>query len=150
MKLELFGMKLRLDVLIITLVLGMLLGAHLLCGCSRVSLKEGMELMSSELGYKMGEGVKSSWENKPQQKGSSLEWREQDHDAYGSKFVSPDENVDFFADTEFAPECCGSSYSSKGGLINSGATTGGCACMNKEQVEYINSRGGNRSSNTEF
>lgn len=149
MNFSVFGQKINV-VHIVIVVLAVLLLSHLVGGCCRCSLAEGMQVMGAELGYKMGEGVKSSWENREQAKGSSLEWRAQDHDSYGSKFVAPEQNLDFFADTEFAPECCGSNYSSKGGLTDSGATIGGCACMNKEQIEYINARGGNRTHNTEF
>ena len=40
-----------------------------------------------------------------------------------------------FANTEFKPECCPSTYTS----------STGCACITQEQVDYINQRGGNRT-----
>ena len=149
MEFELFGIKLRLEVVVVCLILGALLGCHLVCACSKISLKEGLE-MGAELAYKMGEGVPQSWDTRPQQKGPSVSWRSQNHDATGSEFVGPDKSLSFFADTQFKPECCGATYSSQGGLTTQGVTSSGCACLNKEQMEYLNTRGGNRTLPTEF
>lgn len=145
------GMKLRPEVLLLIAVVGVLAWTHLFAGCSRVGIMEGMQMLGASVDYKMGEGVHNSWETREQQKGSSLEWRSQDHDSYSSTFVAPEESLNFFADTDFKPECCGSTYSANGGLLKEeGQSSGGCACMNKKQVDYINQRGGNRTSSTEF
>lgn len=149
MNIKVFGMRFDL-VRVAIVVVATLLVSHLFGGCCKCSVQEGMEMMAADVGYKMGEGVHGSWENKEQEKGSSLAYRQQDHDSYGSKFVGPEQALNFFADTEFAPECCGSSYSANGGLTDQGATAGGCACMNKEQINYINARGGNRSMGGSF
>jgi len=113
-------------------------------GCMR----EGM----SALKHKMGEGVKDSWDTREMPKGvSSLEWRKQNHDSYASDFVGPSDNMNFFSKTKFDVECCGSSYTSSGGLLADGSSTnGGCACMTPEQIDYLNSRGGNRTNVSEF
>jgi hypothetical protein len=117
--------------------------------CSRVSLTEGMQLLGSELGYKMGQDIKGSWDTREQKKGSSIEWREQDHDAYPSKFVDPSKDMFYFSQTEFRPDCCGSTYSSAGNaFVQNGHSSGGCACMNKQQIHYLNTRGGNRVAQT--
>lgn len=141
---KLFGYKVNvLHVGIAALVV--LLITHLIGGCCDCNV-EGLQMLGADISYKMGEGVKGSWETRQQQQGSSsLAYRQQDHDSYNSKFVGPDQNLNFFADTDFAPECCGSNYSANGGLRNSGASTGGCACMNTQQINYINQRGGNRT-----
>ena len=101
--------------------------------------------MGADVSYRMGNGVTGSWENKSQEKGSSLAFRQHNHDSYQSKFVSPEQSLNFFADTDFAPECCGSNYSGNGGITARGSTSAGCSCMNKQQIDYINKRGGNRS-----
>lgn len=149
MKVDLLGLKVEIIHIIIIVVLGVLF-MHLFGGCVSYmiapSTKEGMELLGSDVSYKMGEGVNGSWENKEQQQGPSLAFRQHNHDAYQSTFVGPDKSLNFFSDTDFAQECCGSNYSANGGLTDKGNTTGGCACMNKQQIEYLNARGGNRSS----
>lgn len=146
-----FGIKLRPEILLLIAVVGVLAWTHMFAGCSRVGMVEGMQMLGASLDYKMGEGVRGSWETREQHKGSSLEWRAQDHDSYSSKFVGPDDSLNYFADTEFKPECCGSTYSANGGLLREdGYSSGGCACMSKKQIDYINERGGNRTLPTEF
>lgn len=150
MELKILGMKVRVELLILLLVVGMIMGTHLFGSCSRLSMKEGMAIIGSEIGHKMGEGVKGSWDVREQQTGPSLPWRQQNHDAYNSQHVGPDKSLHFFADTDFAPECCGSTYSANGGLNASGFSSGGCACMSKKQLNYLNERGGNRTQTSEF
>ena len=140
MQIEIFGMKMRVEVIILSMVAGVILGCHVLCSCSKINVKEGMQLLGAPLDYKMGKGVIHSWDTRPTQKGSSVSFRAQDHDSYGSKMVPPSVALDFFADTEFKPECCGSTFS--------GST--GCACLTKEQMQYLNRRGGNRTFSSEF
>jgi hypothetical protein len=141
MNFKIFGQKINLIQTVIVF-LGLILVVHLLGGCCDI---EGLRNMGADISYKMGDGVSTSWENKPQQKGSSLAHRSQDHDSYTSKLVTPDKSLNFFTDTEFSPDCCGSTYSANGGLRESGATSGGCACLSTEQINYINQRGGNRT-----
>lgn len=150
MQIEILGMKMRVEVIVVCLLVGAVMGCHLLCACSKVSSKEGMQVLGAAVSYTMGDGVQGSWETRPQQKGPSVSWRTQNHDANGSLFVGPAQSMSFFADTQFKPECCGATYSSQGGLTSQGATSSGCACLNKEQMTYLNTRGGNRTLPTEF
>ena len=103
MQLELFGIKMRLEVVVLSLGVGALLGCHLLCACSKVSATEGMSVLGAALDYSMGNGVSNSYENKEQAKGPSVEWRTQNHDSYNSKLVTPNESMSFFADTGICP-----------------------------------------------
>jgi hypothetical protein len=132
MDINIFGYKFRLELIILIVILAIIINSTLLCSCSKVSsVQEGMAVLD----YKMGEGVHSSWDTKEQTTGSSVNWRKQDHDTYHGGIVHPDESLGFFSNTQFKPECCGSNY----------ASSGGCACMNKQQMDYINTRGGNRT-----
>ena len=150
MQIEIMGLKMRVEVLAIGAIVGCLLCCHLLCSCSKVSAKEGMQVLGAAVDYKMGEGVRGSWDTRPQEKGPSVAWRSQNHDATGSNLVDPESSMSFFADTQFKPECCGSTYSSQGGLTSQGVTSSGCACLSKEQMDYLNTRGGNRTLPSEF
>jgi len=148
---KLLGFSFRLETVVLCLLLGMLIHALLFCGCSKIGTMEGFQLAGALLGEKMGQGVQGSWDTKTIPKGPSLDFREQNHDAYTSKFSSPDDSLNFFSDTQFKPECCGSTYSSNGGLLREkGSTQGGCACMSKKQIDFINMRGGNRTLTSEF
>lgn len=150
MEIKILGMKVRVELLILLLIVGMIMGSHLFCSCSRITMKEGMSIMGSELSYKMGEGIKGSYDTREQQKGPSVDYREQNHDAYNSKHITPEDSLNFFKGTDFAPECCGSTYSANGGLNSNGFSSGGCACMNKQQLNYLNERGGNRTQTSNF
>tara|TARA_Y100000768_G_C23971805_1_gene680939 strand:+ start:1795 stop:2250 length:456 start_codon:yes stop_codon:yes gene_type:complete len=151
MEFRIFGMNLRAELLVLIAIVGFLMWTHLVGSCSRVSLKEGMTaVFGSELGYKMGQGVHGSWDTREQKSGSSIDWRSQDHDTYSSQHVSPNDSMNFFSGTDFAPECCGSNYSANGGINNNGFSSGGCACMSKKQIDYLNERGGNRTKTSDF
>lgn len=143
MKLPKLGMSTN-TILLIAVVITALWYVNMY-SCSRVSLTEGMQLLGSELGYKMGEGIKGSWDTREMPKGSSIAWREHDHNSYKSQMVNPNEKLSFFSQTDFRPDCCGSTYSSSGNaFVQNGHSSGGCACMNKQQLHYLNARGGNR------
>ena len=132
MKLSLFGYKLDVKYIIAAIVLYFIISSLTITSCSKInSLQEGMAV----LGHSMGEGVSTSWENKEQEQ-PIHGFRGKEHDANQAELVQPDQELSFFSKTEFKPECCGSNY----------ASSGGCACMNKQQMDFINTRGGNRTT----
>jgi len=55
---------------------------------------------------------------------------------YFPKFKVGPDNLFMFKDNQCKPECCGASFS----------CDGGCVCTSPEQRDYINARGGNRTS----
>lgn len=236
MEIRIFGMTVRLEIIIITLIVGMIMGGHLLCACAKVPLSEAFGLegmtegaannqqsavqtppviatggheatgetanenqpqatvvpttsggskpgnkisaetisqMSTMLPnvlngfqdimsgikppgetdaftdystYKGGDNnsdVASSWINKADTYSKNLGYQQtaQKANMYtGTQVPLPDGELFFFQNNQFKPECCPSPYS---------ASTG-CACMSKEQIAYLNSRGGNRTCDSEF
>lgn len=48
---------------------------------------------------------------------------------------NPNSNMYYFANNQFKPECCPSTYSS----------STGCACLSQAQLDFLNQRGGNRT-----
>ncbi len=128
----------RLEVLLLLLLAGAVLGGYVLCSCSKVSVKEGFELANAAaVDYVMGKGVPTDVYDKPyslsQKKSNVVPQTDQLTSVSGS-------NLARFAKNKFSPECCPSDYSSYPG----------CLCRTQEQVDYINTRGGNRTTNTEF
>jgi len=122
-------------------------------------IKEGFQAgligLGSALDYKMGDGVKRSWENSDN--GVSENATANMH----TPTLPDDNNVDVFAKLEgnegapvplpegellifktnkFSPECCPSSYSNGDG----------CLCASPEQMKYLNERGGNRTLASEY
>lgn len=143
LEIKLFGEKIRIEIIILFLAIGYIAGAHLLCSCSRITFKEGLQMInSSSLEYKMGQGVENSWEisgpsvNSPNDFYKKLE---------GNQAKNPVEYVEsggmsLFNDNVFHPKCCPSPFSN----------SSGCVCLSPEQVKYISERGGNRTFSTEY
>jgi len=237
MEIRVFGMTLRLEVIIITLLLGMIMGGHLLCSCAKVPISEafsanadaeGEENMKSPteststapsggdvapanqdkstssgsgsgsgMGMGMGMGlgalgaglalgggtptpepakepakqqtatnthadqseafsdyaayrgsennsdITGSWISKASKYSNDLGYQATAGKAntyVGTAVPLPDGELFFFKNNQFKPECCPGPYSS----------STGCACMSAEQVKYLNTRGGNRTSDSEF
>lgn len=241
MEIRVFGMTLRLEVIIITLLLGMIMGGHLLCSCAKVpiseafsAITEGEENMKpveqptnsdnavasgggggvapanqhrnasaenagsgSGMGMGMGMGlgalgaglalggttptpepatepvkqqtatnthadtseafsdyaayrggenntdITGSWISKASKYSNDLGYQAtagKSNTYVGTAVPLPDGELFFFKNNQFKPECCPGPYSS----------STGCACMSAEQVKYLNTRGGNRTSDSEF
>ena len=133
MEIKVFGFKARVEVIIISVIIGMILCSHLLCGCATL---EGMDVAGAAIGYKMNNGVHN---DKYDPKVNMPEV------AGGEKLAPvvplPEGQLCMWANNEFSGDCCSTSNVSGGN---------GCACITKEQACYLNSRGGNRSSDSEF
>tara|TARA_X000000950_G_C13528703_1_gene502707 strand:- start:46 stop:423 length:378 start_codon:yes stop_codon:yes gene_type:complete len=121
MNIKIFGKKCRLEIIISAVVLGFILNAALFCTCLR---KEGMTNLSEP---SMSNGVHTDKYNKVHNRSEMYE---------GPKLPLPEGQMFMYANNTFKPECC--KFSSV-----SGST--GCACVTKEQNEYLNRRGGNKS-----
>lgn len=142
MEINILGYTTSIEILILYLLVSFILWTHWVGGCCKMTVKEGMTaLMPALTDYKMGENVPGSWDTKEYVKGPSIDWRKQPHDTYKEVEVPlPEGSLHFLADNEFKPECCGSTFSSYGG----------CACLTEKQMDYINTRGGNRVHGDEF
>ena len=132
MFIKVFGVKLRVECIVISVIIGMILGCHLFCGCFT---KEGMDTMGASLNYAMNNGVHNDkYEERhdmSEMSGGSL----------NPTVPLPEGQLFMYANNEFSGKCCSFSNVSGGG---------GCACITKEQADYLNSRGGNRTIPTEF
>ena len=56
-------------------------------------------------------------------------------DNVGGKVPLPEGELLIFAENKFDPKCCPSAYSN----------SSGCVCATPEQMNYLNTRGGNRT-----
>ncbi len=138
MEMKLFGIECRLEIIIICLIIGAILGGHLLCSCSKIGLQEGMAILGAPLDWQMGAGQSTNWQNKANQYASEMGYsdtRSKYNKYSGTPVPLPEGQLFMFADNKFKPECCPSTYTS----------STGCACITQEQVDYINQRGGNRT-----
>ena len=131
---NLFGIHFSLVCSVVSLILGAIVGCSLLCSCSKVSVKEGLDTIGASINYRMGEGVIGDTVNRKLKNiGQNLQSNT------GPNLPLPPGELFFFKDTDFKPECCVPMYSGY-------SSADGCACVSQEQVDYINLRGGNRSA----
>jgi len=138
MELKYGNYSVRLEVLLLILLAGTVLGGYLFCSCAKISVKEGFEMANaSALNYVMGQGVPTDVYDKPYQPTEVKRNVVPQTDQLTS--VSGD-SLALFANNKFSPACCPSDYSSYPG----------CLCKTEGQVDYINTRGGNRTTNSDF
>ena len=132
MEYKVLGIKFRVEIVIISIIIGMIMGAHLLCSCSRVSLTEGFDI-----GVDMMKVFMDKLEN-----GNTK------HISYSktdTNIIMPSEtsnldgnvkSMDFFDNTKFTPESCPGTYSS----------STGCATLGPKQMAALATRGGNNTA----
>jgi len=139
MEFSILGHKMRLEVVVLSMMLGIFIGMNLFCSCAG-GIKEGFQvgrgLVGAALSYSMGDGVKNSWETK-QDGVNSYQHLEGNT---GGNVPLAEGQLFMFDQNKFTPECCPSTYSS----------STGCLCASPEQMKYLNQRGGNRTLNTVF
>lgn len=137
MNIRLLGMKIRVEMAVAFLVLGMILGGSLLCNCTG-TLMEGMTSLSEPNNdhYKQGVQDANEYAHSNDEQNNL-----HNHESYNGKPAPLKEGDMFFWEgTQFRPECCPSTYTN----------SSGCACTTEEQVKFINTRGGNRTENSQF
>ena len=148
MEISIGSYKFRLEILILIVVVFWVMFGHILCGCCQVegfvganNIAAGPEFSGTNtpayimnpstwsrptLTYSPGTapdaGVKAIWD-RPKQ-----------------PIPLPKDELDMFATTPFAPECCPNAYSS----------STGCACMTVDQYSYLRDRGGNNVPYSEY
>ena len=132
------------------IILGIIWGG--ICGIVAIyvlgGVKEGFTTIATGIGsainYKIGDGVKNSWDktltaeyglNPPAM--SDLD-RNMEYNALID--LSKKDDLVFFNNNTFSPDCCPSIYSN----------SDGCGCVTPEQLTYLNSRGGNKIPGGEF
>jgi hypothetical protein len=140
MEMKVLGIRFRVEIVVACLILGMIMGCHVFCSCvhtetAKKVVKESMVNLTS-LDYNMSKDVPGSWGK--QRKVNTISQQLDTHQ--GPKVPLPPGQLSFFAQTTFTPECCVPPFS---GASNAD----GCACVTEEQVNYINARGGNNTSN---
>lgn len=163
MEISIGSYKFRVEILVAIVIVFWIMFGHMLCGCCKVNLFEKFTGMATTMttegftgannsamgpefagaktpdyimnpstwsmptltyspGTKPDAGVKAIW-NRPKQ-----------------PIPLPEGQLDMFATTPFAPECCPNAYSS----------SMGCACMTVDQYNYLRERGSNNVPYSEY
>ena len=175
MEISVGSYKFRLEILILIVVVSWIMFGHILCGCCRVNLLEGMiaplrraavvgtvrnNNQTTTEGFvganNIAAGPEFSGANTPDYIMNPSTWTMPtltyspgSAPSAGVKAIwdrpkqpipLPKDELDMFATTPFAPECCPNAYSS----------STGCACMTVDQYSYLRDRGGNNVPYSEY
>ena len=139
MEITILGQKLRLEILILILIVGILIGCNVVCqSCGGMS--EAFTLMGSSLDYRMGAGVQNSFEQGSMHKDSDAGQNPLANLENNVGGPVPPKGMTMFDSNRFTPECCPATYTN----------SVGCACISPEQMNFLNERGGNRTMPSQF
>jgi hypothetical protein len=102
--------------------------------------REGMALMGSDVNEVQNGDVAGMWVTKANTYASEFGYGiiNNTGSAYTADEPLKNGEMVIFAKNKFKPECCPAPYSS----------STGCVCMTPEQINYLNTRGGNRTSDS--
>ena len=102
--------------------------------------REGMALMGSDVNEVQNGDVAGMWVTKANTYASEFGYGiiNNTGSAYTADEPLKNGEMVMFAKNKFKPECCPAPYSS----------STGCACITPEQINYLNTRGGNRTSDS--
>lgn len=141
MEITLLGNKLRIDVCIICIFLGIVIGATTICSCAG-GLVEGFDatksILGSVLSYNIGDGVPGSISNVSPPKSYDSYFEKLNDQTPELQETGDVNEMNIFADNKASPDCCPSTYS----------TSSGCLCVSSNQMKFIDQRGGNRTENS--
>lgn len=102
--------------------------------------KEGMSTMGSNINEVQNGDIAGMWVSKANSYASDLGYDVINNTGSSYSADEPLKNGELviFSNNKFKPECCPSPYSS----------STGCVCMTSEQIHYLNTRGGNRTTDS--
>jgi hypothetical protein len=110
-------------------------------GLSVISpVNEGMTTIGSDINEVQNGDVAGMWVTKANTYASEFGYGTINNtgSAYSADEPLKNGEMVIFAKNKFKPECCPAPYSS----------STGCVCMTPEQINYLNTRGGNRTSDS--
>ena len=131
---NMLGIKCNPLLLLLCLFIGSLLGTFVFCSCARFSFLETFQSIGSDINNNIGDGVKDSYMNK------RLEVKSDNSKSSIMPAEILDRSMNIFSETKFSHSCCPSTYS----------TSNGCACDVGSIEDFINKRGNNRTSCSEY
>lgn len=163
MVISILGYKLNLEILILIGIIYLILVAHTVCGCCNYSLLETFEVATGKDLKKMAkEGFASAvaqtspYDLNSDNSVDTSKWSLPNLTVVPGKPLSsgvkeflerkqqplplPDGEMDFFANSEFKPECCPNTYSN----------SQGCWCGTAQDFNYLVTRAGNNVPYSEY
>jgi len=148
--------------LLLMIILFFILSGHLLCGCCRYNIIEGMVNVvkkkketfingnNTSSGSQYSLAKSADWIMDPNKWSMpTLTYSQGTTPSIGVESILsrpkqpiplPEGELDLFSSTKFDPSCCPNTYSS----------STGCACMTVDQYNYLRDRGGNNVPYSEY
>ena len=149
MELTILGLKCRIEIIIASVIVGIIIASFTICGCTKdpENEKEGFQKISdianaSGVNHNMNADSKGSWMQKALGFASDMGYNTvlSRHANFKGTEVPLNNTMFYFKNNQIKPECCPSTYSS----------SNGCVCTSISQLNYLNQRGGNRTQASEF
>ena len=179
MNISIGSYKVRVEILVAIVIVYWIMFGHLLCGCSKVGLFEGMAILKEGVRNGRHAVARHNYYNNTTTEG----FTSANNTSMGPEFASidapkyimnpstwamptltyspgtkpdadvkkfwnrpkqpippPEGQLNFFATTEFKPECCPNTFS----------TSSGCACLDMGSYKFLKQRGFNNVPYSEF
>lgn len=134
------GLDLRPEIVVACIFAVAVIASSSWCGCSGGVVEGFRNILVAQgaaLNYCMQKGVPKTagqYEPPPGVYGEDVNPFSRYHGNKGGRI--PPHNMFMFEENRFDPSCCASPYSN----------SMGCVCLSPKQAEYLNERGGNRTS----
>ena len=136
--------KVRLDVVVVSLVVGGIVALSLFCNIKSEGFKSsgGNIITHGTIGHSMTEGVPGIVQQKVNMfpEGCNNWFSPLASNTAGRHVPLGEDELAIFSNNAQSPLCCPSTYSG----------SGGCVCSTVQQMKYLNARGGNRIANSEY
>ena len=132
---KLLGVNVNLCNILLCVLLIIIINVFITYSCVEnftTNTPQSLSAAGADLNYSMGKGLKVSWENNYVENNLNTN--------VGGEVPLPEGELYMFYKNKFDENCCPSAYSS----------SNGCACISKEQADYLNKRGGNRTLTSEY
>ena len=131
----------RVEIILLCMIIGGFIAVNVFCSCAggiKEGFQAGSDLMGAAVGYRMGKGVKGSWDKNTDPAADNVYNTLETN--VGGQVPLPEGQLYMFYNNKNSPDCCPATYSGDNG----------CVCASKEQMIYLNRRGGNRTLDSEY
>tara|TARA_Y100001958_G_C21232813_1_gene558747 strand:+ start:1351 stop:1761 length:411 start_codon:yes stop_codon:yes gene_type:complete len=134
--------KIRMDVVLVSLVIGGIVAMSLFCNVKTEGFRNNNsdEHLASDIDYNMTSGVPGVKQLTNTKRSYDSWFNPLAANTGGNQVPLSENELAIFSNNVQSPLCCPSTYSG----------SDGCVCATPQQMKYLNSRGGNRTSNSLF
>tara|TARA_B100000768_G_scaffold154952_1_gene151823 strand:- start:19 stop:432 length:414 start_codon:yes stop_codon:yes gene_type:complete len=133
MEISILGNKMRVEIIILSMIIGGLMALNVFCSCAG-GIEEAFTLVGSAVEYAMESPYALPGSAPVSTEGNVFAKLENNHVDYSEPL--PEGQMSIFAQNTLSPSCCPAAYSG----------SSGCVCASPEQMKFISMRGGNKTT----